>query len=97
MPFATPTNITGIPEMLGYIDSTTSNYFIPLILFAVWFIIFIFINQKSSEDTLSAFIISGFLGTILSIILRVITPFNPTIIILFILITSISVGIKTFT
>lgn len=97
MVFATPTNITGIPEMLGYIDGTTSNYFIPLILFAIWLIVFIMIVQKSNNDTLSAFIISGFISTILSVILRVITPFNSFIIILFILITSISVGIKTFT
>lgn len=83
------TNITGIFE---YANSVTGNMFMNATCFAVFVISFTLFRKWSDKDALAA---SGFVTTVLSMLLWAANLINAYILVLFFLITAVGVFMQS--
>lgn len=90
MPFAAPTgNVTSMSDVFVYFNSALSNFFVPAIIIAIFFIIIIRLAYNS-DDISRPFAAASFIAMILTIFFRVFNLVNTRFMIIFIILTAVS-------
>jgi len=95
MSFPQPNNITGINDLLNYVQQTTNNTFIIGIIISTFTITLLFTMNKQ-EDIRNGIIISLFTTLIITSLFRVIMTFNDMIIYSIILALGLAIITKLF-